>query len=128
MYKDFISSKNKFNLNINKPIIFMKKVNNISKTIPLKYVVNNIGQTRHYPPASQEWYNSVYSYNNNYIKLLPSADNNLMNLLKSYHSMYYGKELNKTVRMKKKNRRLSLKKILIGKGQLKHTSNKIVIT
>jgi len=29
-------------------------------------------------PAAQEWYNSIYTYNTNYIKSLPIADKNLI--------------------------------------------------
>ena len=39
---------------------------------------------RHFTPAAQEWFNSIYAYNKNYIKSLSIADKNLMFLLKSY--------------------------------------------
>ena len=42
------------------------------------------GETRHYPPATQEWFNSIYLYNKNHIKPLPVVDNTVNNILKSY--------------------------------------------
>jgi len=44
----------------------------------------DVDETRHFTPAAQEWHNSIYTYNNNYLKTLPSADINLMRLLKIY--------------------------------------------
>lgn len=38
---------------INTPLIFKKKENK-SLIKPLDYVLNDTGQTRHYPPAAQE--------------------------------------------------------------------------
>jgi Mitochondrial ribosomal protein (VAR1) len=117
------------NLETNKPIIFNKKVNNNnSKVIPLNTISNDTGQTRHFAPAAQEWYNSVYAYNNNYVKLLPIADKNLMILLQSYFNFYFGKNLLKIKRLATRYKRLSAKKIFVGKGDLKHTTNKVFIT
>lgn len=39
---------------------------------------------RHFVPASQEWYNSIYTYNKNYPKTIPVADILLMKLFKCY--------------------------------------------
>ena len=39
---------------------------------------------KHFTPAAQEWFNSIYAYNQNSIKSLSIADKNLMFLLKSY--------------------------------------------
>ena len=94
----------------------------------LTHVTNDTGKTRHYTPAAQEWYNSVYSYNFNYNKTLPVADTNLMRLLKSYFNMEIDHNILKTKRMAIRYKRLTTKKIFVGKGDLKHTSSKAIIT
>ena len=43
---------------------------------------NEVGQTRHYPPANQEWFNSIYAYNKDTTKLLPIADKIILKLIK----------------------------------------------
>lgn len=117
------------NLKDNLPILFdIKSKTTLSKQ--QNYIKSDTGKTRHYTPAAQEWYNSIYSYNPNYIKTLPVADKNLMNLLKSYFNFELNENILKTdtkpisIRYK----RLSSKKIFVGKGELKHTSTKVLIT
>jgi len=89
---------------------------------------------RHFTPAAQEWFNSIYTYNKNSIKSLSIADKNLMYLLKSYfnskikHKILNTKRKNKEKPMLPKLRRLSGKRIFIGKGDLKHTSTRVIIT
>ena len=124
-----IYNENKNNIDNNVPIIFNKK----SKKIvfkPLTYVNNDTGKTRHFTPAAQEWYNSVYSYNTNYIKSLPVADKNLMTLLKNYFNTQLNQKFfkPKTKRVQIRFKRLSTKKVFVGRGDLKHTSNKVIIT
>jgi len=113
----------------NVPILFNKK----SKKIlfkPLTYIKNDTGKARHFTPAAQEWFNSVYSYDTNYIKSLPVADKNLMTLLKNYFNLQLNKEFfkPKTKPMQIRFKRLSTKKVFVGKGDLKHTSDKVIIT
>ena len=93
---------------------------------------------RHFVPASQEWYNSLYTYNKNYPKTIPVADISLMKLFKGYFN--YGIRLGgKFLKKPKKSqnqiralpmryRLLSTKKAFVGKGDLKHTNNKVIIT
>lgn len=91
---------------------------------------NEIAQTRHYPPANKEWFNSIYAYNKNTIKLLPVADKVTLKLLKSYFNLYSPK-LEKSVkssRVRRRLRRLSTNRILISRPELKHTTSKVVIT
>ena len=117
------------NLDQNLPILFDKKSKTtISKQ--LNYIKSDTGKTRHYTPAAQEWYNSIYSYDSNYIKTLPAADKNLMNLLKSFFNFQLNRNLmqNKTNQLLLRFRRVSTKKVFIGRGELKHTSNKVLIT
>lgn len=100
---------------------------------------NNLGKPRHFTPAAQEWYNSIYTYNKNYIKSLTISDKSIMKLLKSYFNSLIKKnfiQLSKFKRIIKtkrttrkfKRKRLSTKKIFIGKGGLKHFNSKVVIT
>ena len=41
-------------LEVNRPIIFAKKSNRISKVIPLNVMKSDFGIIRHFPPAAQE--------------------------------------------------------------------------
>ena len=52
----------------NKPLFLVKNINDKSKTILLKKVKNTLGPMRYFPPANQEWNNSIYAYNNVYYK------------------------------------------------------------
>jgi len=112
----------------NKPLIFSKKLNDNNRTIPLTIVKNTLGPIRYFPPATQEWFNSVYAYNNNYIKNISVADKNLSRLIKSYFNLYLSKNLLYRKRILTRFRRLATNKIFISKAELKHTSNKVVIT
>jgi hypothetical protein len=127
---------NNFNINNdlivenNTPVLFTKK---IKKTVnkPLTYIINDTGKTRHFTPAAQEWFNSIYAYDHNYIRSLPIADKNLLSLLKSYFNMQIkpkGKRAIRKAKKANKKRRLLTKKVFIGKGDIKHTSNKVTIT
>lgn len=91
---------------------------------------NEIAQTRHYPPANKEWFNSIYAYNKNTIKLLPVADKVTLKVLKSYFNLYSPKLEKKvrSARIRRRFRRLSTNRILISRPELKHTSSKVVVT
>lgn len=113
----------------NQPTIFNKK-SKISQEKPLTYIESDTGKTRHFTPAAQEWHNSIYTYNTSYIKSLPIADKNLMNLLKSYFNAKLNKEFLKTKikPLQMRFKRLSTKRTFVGKGHIKHTSNKAIVT
>lgn len=111
----------------NTPVLFEKKNKKILVK-PLTHIKNDTGKTKHYTPAAQEWFNSIYSYNSNYIKTLPVADTNLMKLLKSYFNLEINHKKLKTKRMATRYKRLTSRKLFIGKGDLKHTSSKAIIT
>jgi Mitochondrial ribosomal protein (VAR1) len=113
----------------NKPTLFNKK-SKIVISKPLTYIESDTGKTRHFIPTAQEWYNSIYTYNANYIKNLPIADKNLMDLLKSYFNAQLNKEFLKTKikPLQMRFKRLSSKRTFVGKGHLKHTNNKVIIT
>ena len=89
---------------------------------------NKIGETRHYPPATKEWVNSTYSYNKNYIKTLPIADNVVNKLIKGYLNMNPLINNKKSKRVEIRFKRLSLNKILVSKAEVKHTNNKVIVT
>lgn len=89
------------------------------------------GQTRHYPPANQEWFNSIYAYNKSTTKLLPIADKVILKLIKSYFNLY-SRKLEKNIKFRHlrrmRVRRLSTNRILVSRAELKHTNDKVVIT
>lgn len=117
--------------------IFNEKLNN---SIEKKHynLGNNKRIDKHYPPANKEWLNSIYAYNKNTTKLLPIADKALLKLLKIYFNLYSNeleKKLNNPTRygslslaLRLKLRRLSVKRTLVSRAELKHTSEKVNIT
>jgi hypothetical protein len=111
-----------------KPLIFTKKINNKYKVVPLSITTNTSGPIRHFPPATKEWFNSIYAFNNNTIKNLSIADKNIVKLIKSYFNLYFSKEVLKSKHLATRFRRLSVNKIFVSKAELKHTSSKVVIT
>ena len=113
----------------NEPSIFNKKSKIVIEK-HLRYIESDTGKTRHFTPAAQEWYNSIYSYNTSYLKSLPVADKNLMDLLKSYFNAQLNKNLlkTKTKPLQTRFKRLSTKRTFVGKGHIKHTNNKVTIT
>lgn len=122
-----IFNKNISNTN-NYPLLFNKKMKKLTVK-PLKYIYNDMGKTRHFTPAAQEWFNSIYSFNPNYTKTLPTADNNLMYILKSYFNLSL--KLNRFYKIKQlatRYKRVSAKKIFVGRGDLKHTNDNVIIT
>jgi hypothetical protein len=56
------------------------------------------------------------------------ADKNLMRLLKSYFNIQIKDKKIKNKRQVIKNKRLSTKRVFIGRGELKHSNNKVIIT
>jgi len=103
-----------------------KKKENITINNKGEYV----GDTKHYPPATKEWFNSIYTYNKNTIKSLPSADLYVISVIRSYFNLFNNKfedeaKLN-IIRLKK--RKDSMSRILVGKPEFKHTNDKVIIT
>lgn len=91
---------------------------------------NEIAQTKHYVPADKEWFNSIYAYNKNTVKLLPIADKVTHKLLKSYFNSY-NLELEKNTRLpylRRRLKRLSTNRMLISRAELRHTSDKVIVT
>ena len=110
------------------PLIFTKNLNNNLKTVPLNESKNTLGSMRYFPPANQEWFNSIYAYNSVYTKNITIADKNLGKLIKSYFNIFFNKKLLHSKRIPARFRRLAINKIFISKAELKHTSSKVIIT
>jgi len=111
-----------------KPLIFTKKLEDNCKSIPLNKTKNTLGPIRYFPPACQEWLNSIYTYNSIYNKNITIADKNLSALIKSYFNLYFNKKLLISKRIATRFRRLTVNKVFISKAELKHTSSKVIIT
>lgn len=86
-------------------------------------------------PASNIWSNSIYSYNRNEIKLLPSADSTINKLIRFYFSLENKNMKSKVIKpaTKRKKRiirkkRLFFNKILTSRPEIKHNNNKIIVT
>lgn len=120
--------KNINNIQSISPVIFIKKVNDKFNVIPLNTTFNTSGPIRPFPPATKEWFNSIYAYNNNTIKSLSIADKNLARLIKSYFNLYFSNKVLKSNRITTRFRRLLVNKVFISKAELKHTSSKVIIT
>ena len=101
--------------------------NSISK---IEYKGNEMYQIRHHPPANKEWFNSIYVYNKNTSKLLPTSDIVTLKLVKSYFNLYSSKLENKTKlrRLRLRHRRISSNRILVSKAEFKHTNHKVIIS
>ena len=104
---------------------------NKSKIIPFKIVFEYVGNIRYFAPATREWKNSVYSYNQNYIKNLPIYDIRINNLIKNYFNLSFKREFlgAKYIHIPEmgKKKRFSLRKIFVSKAEVKHTNSKALI-
>ena len=106
------------------------KKDKLSKRLTEMKANNYIGKPRHFSPLSNEWYNSIYTFNMNLLKILPTLNKILLRIVKSYFN-FYSRKLEKNIksrRLRIKARRLSINKILTSKPQLKHTNDQIIIT
>ena len=97
--------------------------------IPFKVILNDVGDIRYTPASVQEWKNSIYTYNSNYMKNLPVYDINVNDLIKKYFSLYFkpsffkGKYISRYMRKKRR----TLLKIYVSKAEVKHTNSKALI-
>ena len=110
--------------------VFNVRLKKKTQKVKLQDNYNYIGKPRHYPPANKEWFNSIYVYNNNTVKLLPTLDKVTLKLVKSYFN-FYSRKLEKKIksrRLRIRGRRLSTNRILISRAELKHTNDKVVVT
>lgn len=107
-----------------------KEICHENKTVELLNSGNEKSEIRHYPPANKEWFNSIYAYNKDTSKLLPSADKVILKLIKSYFNLYSKKLESKirSPRLATRVRKLSSNRILVSRPELKHSSDKVTIT
>src|SRR5271168_2976735 len=111
-----------------KPFIFTKILKDHYKIISFNKIISTLGLMRYFPPTTQEWYNSIYSYNNNYIKNIVVADKSLSILIKSYFNLYFKDKLLSNKHVNTRFRRLAINKVFVSKAELKHTNSKVIIT
>jgi len=117
-----------------KPFIFTKKLvpKLVSKWTPK---INNSNRNnilvliKHFPSATKEWYNSIYTFNKNNLKNLSVANNNLSSIIKNYFNFHFNNKIFRYKKLSTRYRRLNIKTIFVGKAEVKHTTNqKIIIT
>lgn len=123
IYKLENTMPNIFNNNINKKIYKFKLIYLNKANFPDSNFVS-------YLPANKEWYNSIYTFNKNYIKSLPTLNKMAYKVIKNYFYLYSYK-LEKKLNFKKlpiRFRKLWIKKIFLSRAELKHTNDKVIIT
>lgn len=117
----------KKNLNMK---IFNNNLNNNTKTVALRKKIGDIGKIKYLPSFSKEWKNTIYSYNKNMLKNIPSNDVNINKIIQSYFNLYF--KDHKYVGSRKfillRRRRTFLRKIYVSNAEIKHTNNKAIIT
>lgn len=109
--------------------------NIILSKVPKKITLNNkiadIRKTKYLPSFSKEWKDTIYSYNQNTIKNIPSHHLNINKVIQSYFNLYFTTKNNfiypgKYISMKK--RRNLLRKIYVSNPDIKYINNKATIT
>lgn len=109
--------------------IFLKSLNKNSRIAPFNTRVAEVGKTKYLPSYSKEWSNTIYAYNKNTMKNLPSNYANINKIIQSYFNLYF--KTSKFVGSKfitLKRRRNLLKRIYVSNAEIKHTNNKAIIT
>lgn len=114
------------------PNIFRPKKESIlirdKKLLGVKVKVK-VNKPKHFPSNSIEWNNSIYSYNENNIKLLPILQKNVYNIVKSYFNMFAKiRFINRKLMTGKKLIRATIKRPFISKPTLKFTSDRVILT
>jgi len=111
----------------NNLIIFSKYLNNKNKSLFKKesIVQSFVGKQKYTPPVSKEWKNNIYAFNAYNLKNLPIFDININELIKNYFNLYFNP---KFLHIKKYKNRKSFNKIFVSKAEVKHNSNKAIIT
>ncbi len=108
--------------------------------VPQKITLNNkiadIRKTKYLPSFSKEWKDTIYSYNKNTMKNIPSHHLNINKIIQSYFNLYFSTNKNnqnkrfispsKFITMKR--RRNLLRKIYVSNPDIKYTNNKAIIT
>jgi len=113
--------------NINKNLTIFKKYLNIKKKLTFKSNAF-LGKKKYFPSVSKEWKNSIYTYNKYKLKNLPIYDININELIKNYFNLYLNPKYLTEKYKSSKLRILSFNKIYVSKAEIKHTSNKAILT
>ena len=99
-----------------------------TKLIPFNKKENHIGEIKYFPAASKEWNNTIYYYNNNYIKNFPVYSLNINKLIRNYFNLYLNHKVMIIKYKSSRVKRLSFNKIFVSKSEIKHTNSKAIIT
>jgi ribosomal protein S3 len=114
----------------NKTKIFKHNLDNYPKTTKFNVKKDKIGIMKYFPSFSNEWINTIYSFNNNKMINLSTEINNINKIIKSYFGLYFKShkfiDIDRITLLKK--RRFFFKKIFISNVEIKHTNNKVIIT
>lgn len=102
------------------------RVINKSKNVMLN--PNTTG--KHLHPQNEEWVNDIYCYNKNNVKHLPSSDNTINKLIKSYFNLFNKEKEEKTNVKRSRVRFLNktVNKIFVSKAGLRHTNSNVIAT
>ena len=105
-----------------------KSKHNTHKPRVTTYINNYVAKPKHYPPAVKEWFNSIYAYNKNTIKSLPSLYKMAFKLIKSYFNLYSIKLEKNKIRSRRPrliSKRRSTNRMLTSKPELKYKSDEV---
>jgi len=87
------------------------------------------GENKNFPPAIQEWPNSIYAYNKNSVRSLAIKDKSVNSIIRSYFNLVpVLKKNTKSKRMRSLIRRSSTKKLFVSKADIKQTNDKVTVT
>jgi hypothetical protein len=108
------------------------KILSIIKKISINkpYKFDNTDSLKHYPSSTRYWNSSIFMYNNNILSNIPIISKIALKLIRNYFYLY-NTNIEKKIRRKKiynKQRRLSINRIFLSKGEFRHTNNKVIIT
>jgi len=96
--------------------------------------------SKHFPVATSEWHNSVYTYNPKSTISLLVIDQMIIKIIKSYLNSFYLEDQNKNhfplafapqaagQGVREKIHSLYMNKVYVAKPEVKHTNSKVVIT
>lgn len=91
---------------------------------------NTLRKAKASPSATTIWSNSIYSFNKNYLKNIPSVDNIVNKIIKSFftiNALSNNPNGLKSRLVQRRYKRLSLNRILVSKSEVKHTNDKVFI-
>lgn len=105
-------------------LTILKKKENEKKLDNITKITN-----KHFPSSVREWNNSIYVYNKNNLKLIPSAREYAIKIIKGFFNLF-NQIIEKKLRAKRlllRFRRLSSNRIYLSNGEFKHSNNTVSI-